>query len=97
MVDEIQYNIRNSNKLVRALCKHNIRNSNNYNVLGHYVNILLIVFTATTSEILSFSAVVCVHIPLYTQPNSPIDTLTLLTNKETNINALKISMYTHDL
>ena len=48
-----------------------------------HVDILLIVFTATTSEILSFSAVVCVHIPLYTQPNSPIDIIYTLAYKET--------------
>ena len=37
-------------------------------------DVLLIVFTATASKILSFSGVVCAHIPLYTQPNSPVDT-----------------------
>ena len=40
-------------------------------VIAYYI--LLIVFTATTSGILSLSGVACAHIPLYTQPNSPVD------------------------
>ena len=42
-----------------------------YSYVSMHSNILLMVLTAIASDIFSFSAVICVHIPLYTQPNSP--------------------------